>query len=141
MAGQLRCHSLNQFNFSYRTTDMRILMVDDSKAMRMIVKRTISKTDVGKCDIVEAENGLQGLEKVAAEKPDLVLCDWNMPEMSGIEFLQKLRESGSHVPFGFITSESGEEVRHLAFDSGAQFIITKPFTAESLNTALTPCVA
>ena len=68
---------------------MRILIVDDSKAMRMIVKRTISKTDVGKCDIVEAENGVQGLEKVAAEKPDLVLCDWNMPEMSGIEFLQK----------------------------------------------------
>ena len=120
---------------------MKVLIVDDSKAMRMIVKRTLGQTDVGKCAVVEAENGADGLTKVSTEKPDLVLCDWNMPEMSGIEFLKKLRESGSHVKFGFITSESGQDIRNLAIETGAQFIITKPFTAESLNAAVAPCVA
>jgi len=115
---------------------MKVLIVDDSKAMRMIVKRTLAKTDLGKCDIVEAENGAQGLEKVTSDNPGLVLCDWNMPEMSGIEFLVALRESGSKVTFGFITSESGEDVKTLAIDSGAQFIITKPFNADSLNSEL-----
>lgn len=120
---------------------MKVLIVDDSRAMRMIVKRTLAQTDVGKCDVVEAENGADGLGKVESEKPDMVLCDWNMPEMSGIEFLQKLRATGSKVTFGFITSESGQDIKALAMDSGAQFIITKPFTAESLNAAVAPCVA
>lgn len=119
---------------------MKVLIVDDSKAMRMIVKRTLSQTDVGKCDVVEAVNGAEGLEKVGSENPDFVLCDWNMPEMSGIEFLQKLRATGSTVTFGFITSESGEEIKTLAINSGAQFVVTKPFTAETLNSVLSPCV-
>ena len=120
---------------------MKVMIVDDSKAMRMIVKRTLGKTDVGRCDVVEAENGADALNKLPIERPDVVLCDWNMPEMSGIEFLQKLRSQGSTVTFGFITSESGHEIRQLAMDSGAQFIITKPFTADSLNAALSPCLA
>jgi len=120
---------------------MKVLIVDDSRAMRMIVKRTLGQTDLGKCEVVEAENGAVGLTQVESEKPDFVLCDWNMPEMSGIEFLQKLRESGSTVTFGFITSESGENIKALAMETGAQFIITKPFTAQCLNAVLMPCVA
>ncbi|MEZ6063438.1 MAG: response regulator [Planctomycetaceae bacterium] len=120
---------------------MKVLIVDDSKAMRMIVKRTLGQTDVGKCDVVEATNGQEGLAKVGSDKPDLVLCDWNMPEMSGIDFLKQLRESGSEVTFGFITSESGHDIRELALESGAQFLVTKPFTAQSLNAALMPCLA
>lgn len=120
---------------------MKVLIVDDSRAMRMIVKRTLGQTDVGKCEIVEAANGAEGLTQVEAENPDLVLCDWNMPEMSGIEFLTKLRESGSEVAFGFITSESGEDIKTLAMETGAQFIITKPFTAQSLNAVLVPAGA
>lgn len=115
---------------------MKVLIVDDSKAMRMIIKRTLAKTDLGKCQIVEAENGALGLETVAAEKPDLILCDWNMPEMSGIEFLKQLREDGCQTEFGFITSESGGEVRDLAMTTGAQFVVTKPFNAETLNAAV-----
>lgn len=120
---------------------MKVLIVDDSRAMRMIVKRTLGQTDVGKCEVVEATNGAEGLAQIESEKPDFVLCDWNMPEMSGIDFLKQLRESGSEVSFGFITSESGDDIRTLAMESGAQFIITKPFTAEALNAALMPCVA
>ncbi|MEZ6132891.1 MAG: response regulator [Planctomycetaceae bacterium] len=120
---------------------MKVLIVDDSKAMRMIVKRTLAQTDLGRCDVVEAENGADGLAKVQAEKPGMVLCDWNMPEMNGIEFLMKLRATGSQVKFGFITSESGQQVRDQAMDAGAQFIITKPFNVESLNAAILPCLA
>lgn len=119
---------------------MKVLIVDDSRAMRMIVKRTLGQTDLGKCQVVEAENGAEGLKQVAAENPDLVLCDWNMPEMPGIEFLKQLRATGSTVNFGFITSESANDIKSLALDTGAQFLITKPFTAESLNAALMPCV-
>lgn len=117
---------------------MKVLIVDDSKAMRMIVKRTLAQTDLGKCQIVEAENGAVGLQKVAAEAPDLILCDWNMPEMSGIQFLQELRASGCRTEFGFITSETGANIGELAMESGAQFIITKPFNVESLNAVLCP---
>lgn len=115
---------------------MKVLIVDDSKAMRMIVKRTLAKTDIGSCAIVEAENGAQALDQVSSENPDLVLCDWNMPEMSGIEFLEKLRDSGSEVKFGFVTTESSPEARSAAMDAGAQFLIKKPFTADTLNAAL-----
>ncbi len=119
---------------------MKVLIVDDSRAMRMIVKRALGQTDVDKCIVVEAANGTEALSLVAAEKPDLVLCDWNMPQMSGIDFLKQLRASGSSTTFGFITSESAHEVKTAAIDAGAQFLISKPFTAESLNAALMPCV-
>ncbi len=119
---------------------MKILIVDDSRAMRMIVKRTLHRTSLGRCDVVEAANGAEAITQLDAEHPDIVLCDWNMPRMTGIELLRALRHSGSQVTFGFITSESSDEVRAEAIDSGAQFIISKPFTAESLNAALKPCV-
>lgn len=115
---------------------MKVLIVDDSKAMRMIIKRTLGQTDLGKCQVVEAENGKVGLEKYGAENPDLILCDWNMPEMSGLEFLEKLREEGSHTRFGFITSESSAEIKELALKSGAHFVVTKPFNAEGLGSAV-----
>ena len=85
---------------------MKILIVDDSKAMRMIVTRTLRQAGFADHDYLEAADGAEGLAVVAAERPDLVLSDWNMPEVSGIEFLQKLRASGYDTRFGFVTSES-----------------------------------
>jgi two-component system chemotaxis response regulator CheY len=61
-----------------------------------------------------------------------------MPEMSGIDFLKNLRAKQNKVPFGFITSEASEEIKKLALDSGASFLITKPFTPEDVQSALTP---
>ena len=115
---------------------MKILIVDDSKAMRMIVGRTLKKAGLGDFTTVEAANGVEALEKIEQESPDLVLSDWNMPEMKGIELLAKVREAGNSVRFGFITSESSAETLKLAKDTGADFIITKPFNAESLQTAI-----
>ena len=85
---------------------MKILIVDDSKAMRMIVQRTLKQAGFENIQPLEANNGLEALQVVDQQQPDLVLSDWNMPEMKGIELLQALRANGKQVPLGFITSES-----------------------------------
>ena len=93
---------------------MKILIADDSKVMRQIVLRTMRQAGFGHHDFVEAEDGADALDKVAAETPDLVLSDWNMPNKTGIELLRALRGSGNAVPFGFVTSEGSEEMRATA---------------------------
>ena len=112
---------------------MKILIVDDSKAMRMIVTRTLRQAGFGEHGYVEAGDGAEGLAAVASESPDLVLSDWNMPEVSGIEFLQQLRAAGNQVRFGFVTSESTDAMRALAAESGALFLIAKPFTEDTFK--------
>lgn len=115
---------------------MKILIADDSRVMRQIVVRTLRQAGHGGHDIVEAENGRQALEMVQTEQPDLVLSDWNMPEMTGIDCLSALRAAGSTVKFGFVTSEGSEEMRQRATAAGAAFLIAKPFTPEAFDDAL-----
>ncbi|MEM7604830.1 MAG: response regulator [Myxococcota bacterium] len=116
---------------------MKILVVDDSKAMRMIVRRSLRKCSLpGGIEVVEADNGQNGLTQLDAEHPDLVLSDWNMPEMTGIEFLEQVRADGKTTRFGFITSESTDEMKERARNAGADFFISKPFTVEALQQAL-----
>ncbi|MFT5355510.1 MAG: two-component system chemotaxis response regulator CheY [Polyangiales bacterium] len=118
---------------------MKVLIVDDSKTMRMIVRRSLRKCDVpGGVEVVEAEDGILALQAVDKEHPDLVLCDWNMPNMNGIEFLEQLRGAGKNTRFGFITSESTEEMKTRARDAGADFFLSKPFTPEMLQNKLCP---
>ncbi len=117
---------------------MKILVVDDSKAMRKIVARTLKQAGFESHSVEEAENGVQAYTAIAAAPPDLVLCDWNMPEMNGIELLQKLRAEGKGVKFGFVTTEGTPEMRKLAMDSGALFLIAKPFTPETFQQVLQP---
>ena len=120
---------------------MKILIADDSRVMRQIVIRTLRQAGHGGHDIVEAENGREALEMVHAEAPDLVLSDWNMPEMNGIDMLHALRASGQTVPFGFVTSEGSPEMVARAEQAGAMFVITKPFTPESFQQKLDPVLA
>ena len=120
---------------------MKILHVDDSKAMRMIVQRTIKKAGFSGLTFVEAENGVEALQVIAKEQPDVVLSDWNMPEMNGIELLRKLREDGNQITLGFITSESNPETQKEAMDAGAAFVITKPFTPDSFQRMLEPVLS
>lgn len=109
---------------------MKILVADDSRVMRQIVIRTLRQAGFGDHDVVEAADGAAAHEAINTEAPDLVLSDWNMPNMTGIELLHAVRASGSTVPFGFVTSESSEEMQHIAEAGGALFLITKPFTAD-----------
>ncbi|CAM3441815.1 response regulator [Nocardioides dubius] len=115
---------------------MKILIADDSRVMRQIVVRTLRQAGFGGHDIVEAENGRQALELAAQETPDLILSDWNMPEMNGIDLLINLRAMGSQITFGFVTSEGSDEMRQKANAAGASFLIAKPFNAETFADAL-----
>jgi two-component system chemotaxis response regulator CheY len=114
---------------------MKLLVVDDSKAMRMIVTRTLRQAGIDGA-VTEASNGKEGLAAVRASAPDLILCDWNMPEMSGYEFLVELRKLGINTPFGFVTSECTVATRQQAADAGASFFIVKPFTPEQFKEAI-----
>lgn len=117
---------------------MQILIVDDSKAMRMIIMRTLKQTELTGYRTMEASNGREALQMVSEHRPDLILSDWNMPEMKGIELLKELRAAGQTVELGFITSESGAAVKAEALAAGAAFIITKPFTPQTFEAALRP---
>lgn len=111
---------------------MNVLIVDDSKAMRMIVSRTLRQAGYGDGTLREAADGVEAIAAIEADRPDLVLSDWNMPEMNGIELLRNLRAAGNDVRFGFITSESTTEMREQAIAAGAEFLIAKPFTADQV---------
>ena len=117
---------------------MDILLVDDSKTMRVILQRAIKQAGYRTLVVAEAENGLQALEKLQAQTPKLILSDWNMPEMNGIEFLRAVRANNNPVPFGFITSEASAEMKAVAMESGANFMLTKPFTPDDIQDHLSP---
>jgi len=117
---------------------MRILIVDDSRAMRMIVARTLKKAGFEGHTIEEASNGQEALDAIQASPPDLVLTDWNMPEMSGIELVRAVGEQGLSVKIGMVTSQATAEVRQEAKEAGALFLLSKPFTPDTLRGTLGP---
>jgi two-component system, chemotaxis family, chemotaxis protein CheY len=121
---------------------MKIMIVEDSKAMRIIIHRTLRQAGLAEgATVSEASNGAEALIAIRTIRPDLVLSDWNMPEMTGIELLEELQRTEQRPPrFGFVTTESTPEMRQRAIASGAEFFITKPFTPTSFAQALVPIV-
>ena len=112
---------------------MKILVVDDSPAMRMMIIRTLRQAGIDKKGLQQAEDGAVALESIRNDTPDLVLSDWNMPNMTGLELVEALRAEENDVTFGFITTESSRDMRAKATQAGAQFLIEKPFTLESFE--------
>ena len=115
---------------------MRIFVVDDSMAMRMLVKRALREAGYGDHTIEEAGNGKDALEAIRNSPPDLVLSDWHMPGMNGMELLEELRKANIGVRFGFITTEGTPEMRPKVKDAGADFLIAKPFTSDAIKEAI-----
>ncbi len=115
---------------------MHILIVDDSKAMRAIVMRAVKAAGFADAQYQEAGNGAEALAAIRAKSPDLVLTDWNMPEMTGFQLLQALRAEGNAVKVGLVTSESDPALRDEAMQAGALFILCKPFTPDAVKAAL-----
>jgi two-component system chemotaxis response regulator CheY len=115
---------------------MKILVVDDSKAMRALICRTLRDNHYEAAQIGEAEDGPQALDAIRASRPDLVLANFNMPGMTGLDLLEKLRGEGVHVDFGFITSDESLENLERARRAGARFVIGKPFTRQALFSAV-----
>jgi two-component system, chemotaxis family, chemotaxis protein CheY len=115
---------------------MKILIVDDSTAMRMIVKKTLRVAGFEGHDIAEANDGAKALAAIKSFKPDLVLCDGNMPNMSGLQLLEALMSGGVKLNFGFVTTEATADMHAKAMGAGAKFLISKPFTPESFKEQL-----
>lgn len=110
---------------------MRIMLVDDSKTMRNIQKNILSQ--LGFSEIEEACDGQDALSKVAAFKPELLLVDWNMPNMDGLTFVKTYRKQGNKTPIIMVTTES-EKTRVIeAIKAGVNNYIIKPFTPETLS--------
>jgi two-component system, chemotaxis family, chemotaxis protein CheY len=111
----------------------KALVVDDSKAVRMILARTLQ--DLG-YEVREAGNGREALEVIAAEENSvkLVLADWNMPEMNGLELLRHLRERPelASMLIVMVTTETELGQMAAALDAGANEYIMKPFTRDIL---------
>ena len=115
------------------TTTLRVLIVDDSRAIQAIIHRVLEMAQPGPMQIETAGNGEQALRLVTSFKPDLIISDWHMPVVSGIEMLQALRQLGRHeVKAGFVTTETAERHLNEARSNGAVFIINKPFKDEDL---------
>ncbi|MDR2020473.1 MAG: response regulator [Treponema sp.] len=104
-----------------------VLVVDDSRIMRNIVKNTFSQMHIP-CQFVEAGNGNEALRQIEGQKIDLVLLDWNMPELSGLDFLKKVRamEVYKELPIIMVTSEAAKYNVIEALKNGATDYIIKP---------------
>ncbi len=110
---------------------MKIMLVDDSRTMRNIQKTVLAQ--IGHTDLIEASDGLDAMSKLQASAPDLILLDWNMPNMDGLTFLKKLRETNKAVRVIMVTTEA-EKARVIeAIKAGVNNYVIKPFTPEQLN--------
>jgi len=115
---------------------MKILVVDDFATMRRIIKNVLKQ--IGFSNICEADNGNSALKALKSEKYDLVMCDWNMPEMPGIELLNRIRadEQLKNIPFVMVTAEAQKENILEAVKAGVNNYVVKPFTAETVEQKL-----
>ena len=118
---------------------MKIMVVDDSAVMRKIIRRALRETEFSGAEVIDASDGSDALKKYEIEKPDWVLCDWNMPNMTGIEFVKGARqlETTNHVPIIMVTTEGTMGKMEEALNEGVDSYIVKPFTGEALNRTLT----
>ena len=111
------------------------LIIDDSRVIRKVSRHILESLGFS---VEEAENGKEGLDKCAARMPDVILLDWNMPVMSGIEFLVRLRAhpGGDRPKVVFCTTEN--DVAHIreAISAGADEYVMKPFDHETLQIKL-----
>ena len=110
---------------------MKILVVDDSSTMRRIIINTLSR--IGYTNVVEAEHGKAGLEKLAQGGIEMIVTDWNMPEMDGLEFVGVVRQSDTAIPILMVTTNAAKEDIVQALQAGVNNYVVKPFTPETLK--------
>ncbi len=113
--------------------NIKILVVDDMSTMRRIIKNLLNQ--LGYKNIDEAEDGAIAYQKLKKAKYDFVVTDWNMPNMTGIELVQKIRNNSElkHLPILMVTAEAKKENVILALKAGVNNYIVKPFPSEILK--------
>ena len=119
---------------AFNVENLNVLVVDDSKTMLRIIKNTLSR--IGVKDIETAENGLEAVELIKKTKFDIILTDWNMPEMNGYELVLHIRKKDKNIPIVMITTEGGKIEVIKALKAGVSNYIVKPFTPSILKEKL-----
>ena len=119
---------------------MQVLTIDDSSTMRKIIKDFLGK--IGDFTIEEAEDCSEGLKKLAETKMDLILVDWNMPGMTGVDFVKTVRSipALAGIPIVMVTSNAEKEQVLSAVMAGVNAYIVKPFTAETFTQKLSEVI-
>lgn len=115
---------------------LKALVIDDSRVMRNMVMQNLNKTGLAEFEFVEAGDGAEGLAKFDAGDIDICFVDWNMPNMTGIEFVRQIRAKGNteHIPLVMVTSEkSMGKVEEALDQAGANAYISKPFTPQEME--------
>lgn len=113
--------------------EMRVLVVDDFSTMRRIVRNILRQ--IGLNNVVEADDGTTAWDVLNREKIDFIVSDWNMPKMTGIELLRKVRgsEQFADIPFLMVTAEAQQENIIEAVQAKVSNYIVKPFTADTMK--------
>jgi len=116
--------------------NIKILVVDDFKTMRKIIKNIL--TQLGFKNIIEADDGTTALELLKKQKVDLIISDWNMPKMNGLELLKTVRSDDNlkDIRFIMVTAEAQKESVIEAIKHGVNQYVVKPFTPETLKEKL-----
>ncbi len=116
--------------------NMKVLIVDDFATMRRILRNILKQ--IGFMNISEVEDGKTALTELRNKKFDLILCDWNMPEMSGLELLNKMKSDNGlkDIPFVMVTAEAQKDDIPEAIKAGVTSCVVKPFTAETIGEEL-----
>lgn len=111
---------------------VKTLVVDDMSSMRMMIKAVLR--DVGMVDVREAPDGEKAAESLDGAPVDLVICDWDMPNMNGLELLQRLRSDERHkaLPFIMLTANAQRDHVVKAIDAGVSDYLAKPFQPAEL---------
>lgn len=115
---------------------MRVLVVDDFATMRKIIKNVLKQINIE--NTVEAENGKQALQTLKNDSVDLIISDWIMPEMTGIEFLRACKDDPAikNIPFIMVTAEAQKDSVVEAIKGGVDNYVVKPFTPDKLQEAI-----
>lgn len=113
--------------------NIRVLVVDDFATMRRIVKNIL--TQLGYKSVVEADDGTTAVNVLKQEKIDLIISDWNMPKMTGLDLLKSVRANPewASIPFIMVTAEAQQDNIILAVKAKVSQYIVKPFTADTLG--------
>lgn len=120
--------------------NMRILVIDDFQTMRRIIINLLRQ--LGFTNMVEADDGTTAWERLEAETIDLIISDWNMPKMTGMDLLRKVRASERYkaTPFIMVTAEGKRENVIAAVQAGVSNYIVKPFNAATLKEKLSKVI-